>query len=496
MIWNKTYIIGWLILVSLGGMATLQAADTADFPVVPQPAELTHIRQVLQPEMHAMDFDGMLRRYQIPSANVSLYIRDLNAARPLLQHNATVARNPASTMKLLTTWTALKLLGPAFTWKTELWARGEVQQGVLKGDLVIKGYGDPFLTDEAFSKMLQDLRLKGIEHIEGDLLIDNSYFDIPNYDPAAFDNEPTRVYNAPPSALMFNFQASRFLFEPDTNSNKVGITPFPLIPGLQLENSMVLTKGNCKRSHYRPKFRQQGQSIKVTGQYAVACGKNFIMRVLSAPEIHVFNAFRDIWQTQGGRFNGQLKQGQVAQSDQLIHTYESRTLGEQIRFVNKWSNNVMARHLFLTAGAQTLGGAATIDKGLLAMASVLEKAGINYQGMAVENGSGLSRKSRISALQLGQLLEAVWRDPYMPEFLASMPLLGEDGTLASRFRKEDLRGRAHMKTGTLRDVTALAGYMLTRSGKRLVIVIQHNGSKAAKQGRKLQNAILRWAFEL
>lgn len=461
---------------------------------VPQPAELTLIRQQAVQDLPA-EIQAMIKASHIPAENLSVYIRDLNANGPMVVHNENVARNPASTMKLVTTWTALKLLSPSFTWKTEVWGRGTFKDGVLNGDLILKGYGDPFLTEEYFWQLLHNLRLKGFKEIRGNLIIDNSYFDLPVQDGAAFDGQPSRVYNALPSALMYNFQATRLLFEPDETQQKVSITPFPQIAGLQLDNRMKLTQGNCQKQHYTPSFSQTGNQFVATGTYATGCGKNFVLRVISTPEQHIFNAFRDIWQSQGGVFNGQLIVGHVQAGDVLVHTHESLTLGEQIRFINKWSNNVMARQVFLTTGAQKFGEPATLDKGRMAVAEVLQKAGIDYKGMVMENGSGLSRVERVSAHQLGLLLEAAWRDPYMPEFMASMPLLGEDGTLARRFKDDDLRGRSHMKTGTLSNATAIAGYMLTRSGKRLVIVLQFNGPQAQGSGHRLQDAILKWAFE-
>lgn len=485
-------------VITAGLCASVNAGVSAEalrsVPAAPQPAELTLIRHQQTLDLPE-EIIALMQQAKIPAENLSVYIRDLSADVPMVVHNDNVPRNPASVMKLLTTWTALKLLSPSFTWKTEAWTRGELKDGVLNGDLILKGYGDPYLTDEAFWQLLHDLQLKGVKDIRGNLIVDNSYFSVPDYDPAAFDGEPTLVYNARPSALMFNFQANRFLLEADPVNGKVGITPFPLIPGLQLENSMTLAKGGCSKWHYHPTFQPEEAALKVSGAYSADCGKNFVMRVMSTPEEHVFNAFRDVWKSQGGVFNGKLQVGQVQTTDVLLHTHESRTLGEQIRFVNKWSNNVMARNMFLTVGAQTLGAPATLDKSRMATANLLQKAGIDYTDMVVENGSGLSRVERLSARQLGQLLETAWRDPYMPEFMASLPLLGEDGTLASRFKEDDLRGRSHMKTGTLSDATAIAGYMLTRSGKRLVIVLQHNGREAQGSGRRLQDAILKWAFE-
>ena len=486
-------------IVCLGGNPAwgLENPFVAAVPTVttPKPAELSLIRYQQTHDLPE-EIQAMMQKDRIPADHLSVYIRDLNANAPLVLHNDNVPRNPASTMKLVTTWTALKSLSPSYTWKTEVWARGNIKDGVLNGDLLLKGFGDPFLTDEAFWQLLHDLQLKGVKAITGNLVVDNSFFNLPPQDPAAFDGEPSKVYNAPPSALMYNFQATRFLFEADTATHRVNISPFPVVPGLQIDNQVNLSSRNsCAKGDYHPYFNHVGSVVTVTGTYAQGCGKNFIMRVMSTPEEHVFNAFRDVWHAQGGQFNGKLQVGTVQPGDTLLHTQESRTLGEQIRFINKWSNNVMARELFLTIGAQLAGAPATLAKSQKAVAMLLTAAGVDVNGMVVENGAGLSRQERISAQQLGQLLESAWRDPYMPEFMASLPLLGEDGTLAERFKNDDLRGRSHMKTGTLRDTTAIAGYMLTRTGKRLVVVLQHNGAESGGSGRRLQDAILRWAFE-
>jgi D-alanyl-D-alanine carboxypeptidase/D-alanyl-D-alanine-endopeptidase (penicillin-binding protein 4) len=486
---KTVYAIGLLLCACA---ANAIAIELLPIPVdAPQPAELTLIRHQQTLELPD-EVKAMMAQSHIPSDHLSAYIRDLNADVPLMVHNENVPRNPASTMKLLTTWTALKLLGPSYTWKTESWLRGTLQDGVLTGDLVLKGYGDPFLTDESFREMLHDLQLKGLKEIHGNLVVDNSFFSLPAQDPAAFDGEKSMVYNALPSALMYNFQSTRFLLAPDETNQRVDISIFPSIPGLQVDNQLKLSQGGCTKGNYKPGVNLMGSVVKIAGSYATGCGKNFILRVLSTPEENVFNAFRDVWHSLGGVFDGKLQTGQVQPTDVLLHSHESRTLGEQIRFINKWSNNVMARQLFLSTGAQIGGEPATLEKGRAAVMDVLQKAGIDTTGMSLENGSGLSRQERVSARQLGQLLETAWRDPYMPEFMASLPLLGEDGTLAARFKNGDLRGRSHMKTGTLRDSSAIAGYMLTRSGKRLVIVLVHNGPEA---GHGLQDAILRWAFE-
>jgi D-alanyl-D-alanine carboxypeptidase/D-alanyl-D-alanine-endopeptidase (penicillin-binding protein 4) len=463
----------------------------------------------------------LLTKYKIPKGNISVYIRDLNADSPMLIHNADKLRTPASTMKLLTTYAALKELGPNYSWRTEVWLRGKLTKGILDGDLILKGYGDPFLVYENFWKLVKTLQDKGLRVINGDIIIDNSYFKLPAHNPAAFDGKAYRIYNAASSATMFNFQATRFLFTPledtDTNlTNKkknkkklksktkkkksigtVKVTPHPKINNFTFENQIKLTNGRCRKSHFRPKFKKNKEGkLIIKGNYAAKCGQKFILRTVSNPEQHVFNAFRGFWKDLNGTLKGRLKIGRVTASDEIFHVYSSPTLGEQIRLINKWSNNVMTKQLLLTLGARKYGAPGTLDKGRKAVLDVLAENDIDTRNIRLENGSGLSRVAQISAKQMGYLLETAYRDPYMPEFLASLSLSGVDGTLVNRFRKDDLRGRSHFKTGTLDFVTAIAGYMLNRKGKRLVIVIQHNGKRTGGgRGAKIQDALLRWSFE-
>ena len=464
---------------------------------------------------------SLLKKYNIPEDNISVYIRDLNASSAMLELNADRLRTPASTMKLLTTYVALKELSPNYSWRTEVWFRGKLENGVLDGDLLLKGYGDPFLVYENYWKLIKTLRDKGLKKINGDIIVDNSYFRLDKHDPAAFDGKAYRIYNAQSSALMFNFQATRFLFTPvedkvvDSKTKKkkkkkkkkkykrkelkgtVSVVPYPKIDNFTFDNQIKLTRGRCRKSHYSPKFnKDKNGKLVIKGNYSAKCKQQFILRAVSSPEQHAYNAFRDFWQDLRGTLKGGLKVGTVGAYDELFHVHSSPSLGEQIRLINKWSNNVMTKQLLLTLGAIKYGAPGTLDKGRKAVFQVLDDIGIDTKGIRLENGSGLSRIAQISAKQMGNLLETAYRDPLMPEFMASLSLPGVDGTLVNRFRKEDIRGRSHFKTGTLDYVTSIAGYMLNRKGKRLVIVIQHNGKKTGGgRGAKIQDALLRWSFE-
>lgn len=495
-----TYRVLISLLVVLMFPVYAGAAETKETEVAPVTKPVA-AQEMLVREQETQELPEELQKYirkkKIDPEGVSIFVRDVNASAPLLSYKADELRNPASTMKILTTWSALKVLGPSWSWDTEAWLRGKLEGDVLQGDLILKGYGDPFLVYETFWQFVHALRTKGIREITGDIIIDDSFFDVPEVDRGAFDNQPTRVYNAQPSALMFNFQATRFVLSPDTASDSVKIMTLPPLSELTIDNQLELIKGRCRGEHAKPVILpRKDNRILIRGKFADGCGQRQVQRLVSSSGQHVFDAFKSAWASLGGRIGGGFQSGQVRRgNDRRFHIHTSRSLAEQVRLINKWSNNVMTRQLMLSLGAKQYGAPGTLAKGRLAVMDVLQGQGIPTAGMVIDNGSGLSREARISASQLGLLLQKIWHEPYMPEMLNSLPLLGEDGTLARRFRKTEQAGRSRLKTGTLNRVTAIAGYMLTRSGKRMVIVVQHNGRRAGSAGRGLQNELLEWVFE-
>lgn len=493
----KWMSFGCAIVCCCSSLISLVWAEEKVFKKPPAAALNYHVVKEAPQSGLTDSLSALMKKHKIPLDNLSVYVRDVNADQAMLSHNIDVARSPASTIKLVTTFAALQQLGPNYAWSTEAWTRGKLTNGVLEGDLILKGYGDPFLVYERFWKLVNELRDRGLEEIQGDIIIDETHYDIPEHNRKSFDGQSFRVYNAGASPLMFNFQATRLWLGPPENEseNEVKLALYPVNNTVKIDNQVKIVKGRCKRSHGRPKLSWGPEAqLVVSGRFSRACKPRFLMRLISAPNQLVFDAFKQFWLGLGGTLGGRLKLGQVEKKDELFHTYTSPTLGEQIRLINKWSNNVMTRQLFLTTGVNRYGSPATLEKGRDAIIDVLRRQGVDTNGLIIENGSGLSRKSRISARQMAQLLDAAFRDAYMPEFMSSLSLSGIDGTLATRFKNEDLAGRSHLKTGTLNRVTAIAGYMLNRKGRRLIVVIQQNGAKVAK-GADIQNEILRWAFE-
>jgi len=439
---------------------------------------------------------SVLKLRQVPEGTLSVHVEDVETGEVVLEYMAATPRNPASTMKLLTTLVALDTLGPAYRWRTDVYALGEITDGRLDGDLLLKGYGDPFLVTERFWQMLRSIRRAGIDDIAGELLIDDSYFDIGTYDPGAFDSQPLRAYNVAPNALLTNFKVVRYWFEPDGESVKVIIDP--ALDNLRVTNQLRVTPGSCRGYQRGITVSGNGRDDKVTfsGRFPGGCERYAMDRAVLSHNEFTYGLFRSLWSESGGRLDGTWKNSVVAEDLEPLLSFESLPLFEMIARVNKHSNNVMARQVLFTLSAEVLGPPGTESGGRDVIAKWLADNGLEPSALALENGAGLSRESRITAADMAALLGFAWKQPYMPEYLASMSLTGLDGTLSRRFEDSELVGKAHLKTGSLDHVTAIAGYVQARSGRRFTMVVMQNHHDIHRgPGEEVQEALLRWLYE-
>jgi serine-type D-Ala-D-Ala carboxypeptidase/endopeptidase (penicillin-binding protein 4) len=440
---------------------------------------------------------GALRAAGIPQGAVGVYVQQVDKPRPLIAQNASQPLNPASTMKLVTTYAGLELLGPAYTWKTEVYAGGPVSEGVLEGDLILKGYGDPAFTLEKFWDMLRALRQSGLREIKGNLVLDRGWFEPVAHDPGAFDDEPWRAYNAGPDALLVNFKATRFTFRGDVASGKVLIAADPELPQLKVLNQIELRQVPCAdwKDRIGYEVRQSGEAVTVTfsGNYSVACGEKSLELSVFSDAAYVYSLFRQLWQEQGGVLRGTLKQGEAPAGAKRLVEMISPPLADTIRLVNKYSNNVMARQILLTLGAEKISVPGNADKGAQAVRDWLQARNLDFPELVIENGAGLSRLERISAQHMGELLLAAWKSPVMPELMSSLPVVAVDGTLQKRLKDSPVAGQAHLKSGSLDGVRAMAGYLLDQKGRRWVVVFIVNHARAA-DARAAQDALLEWLY--
>ena len=437
-------------------------------------------------------FIAALLEADIPLDHVAVLVQPLDAPEPQLSHNIEAAMNPASVMKLVTSFAALNQLGPGYAWTTDVWADGTIVDGVLNGDLVIKGHGDPTLTLERMWLLQRELRARGVRHIRGNLVLDTSHFDLPPSDPGAFDGEPFALYNATPGALVANFNAMTLRLKPD--ADQVVIVPDIALPGVTLTSRLELADSaecNGWRDALSAIFPvPERTELVVTGHYAPSCGEQAWSLSLFEPAATFDFIFRGLWAESGGTLTGATVSGVAPQSDPLL-VFSSEPLTEALTRLNKYSNNLMTRNLFLTLGAERYGAPATLEKGARAVREILKQRGVPTKKLVADNGAGLSRIARISADALNRLLRAAYNSPQFAEFESALPIAAVDGTLKRRFSGSPLGGHAHLKTGTLRDVSALAGYVYTLEGRRVSFVMLVNHPNA-RRSEPAQRVLLEW----
>ena len=439
-----------------------------------------------------------LKAAGIPQAATAAWVREVDVARPRLALNEHLALNPASTMKLVTTYAALDLLGPAYVWKTEAYAVGSLNDGVLGGDLHLKGGGDPKLTYDQFGRLLRQIRARGIREIRGDLVLDRSAFVTNGADPGRFDAQPMRPYNVAPDALLVNFKAVTLQLVPDLQQKLLLVSAEPAPPNLDLINKITLGNGNACgdwKEGLRADVFGHGPTTRLvlTGVFPQGCGEQrWNIAVQDHPHF-VLGVFRQLWAELGGSFTGGVRDGPVPAEARAIGVLPSPTLAEVVRDINKFSNNVMARQLFLTLGMEAGKRPASAEDADAAIRSWLDARGIALPELVLENGSGLSRRERISAEGLGRILQAAWKSAVMPELMASLPVTATDGTMRKRLKQNGVAGQAHIKTGSLEGVRSIAGWVLDKGGRRWIVVFFVNHANAGG-AQAAQDALLEWVY--
>lgn len=436
-----------------------------------------------------------LKAAQIPVASVAVVVQPVDSRFSLVSHNAKQAMNPASVMKLVTTYAGLDLLGPAWTWKTTAYAEAEPFEGKLGGNLYLKGSGDPKFALEHFWALLRQLRVRGIEHIVGDVVLDRSAFAVPAIDPGAFDDKPMRPYNVGPDGLLINFRALRFTLLPDYG--KVRVLQETPSEGLTVDNRLQLTNGSCSSDWKdalvtRLTTQNGSQRLEFSGSFSAQCGEKSLNLAPLAAEAQAEGLFRALWKELGGSLGGKLRVGAVPPGARPVAFQESPPLADVVRDINKFSNNVMARQLFLTLGNSD--APATPERARQRVVEWLAGRDLKFPELVLENGSGLSRQERISAGSLNRLLLDAWKSPVMPELVSSLPIVGIDGTMKKRLKESTASGRAHIKTGTLDGVKAAAGYALDSQGRRYAVVFLINHPRAQGGGPAI-DALLLWVAQ-
>ncbi len=451
------------------------------------------------------DVDALLARAKVPREALAAMVIDAAPAlngktQPLLSWRAASAMNPASVMKLVTTYAGLELLGPAFTWATPVYVDGSIKDGVLTGNLIIQGKGDPKLVMERLWLLLRRVQGLGIKSISGDIVLDHSAFAASAQNPADFDGEALRPYNVVPDALLVNFKSVVMTFVPNPGAGTASVNFDPPLAGVQIQASVPLSAGangaalaDCGdyRAQLRPEFADPLR-LGFGGSYPAACGEKSWSIAYPDPASYAARAIGGMWQEMGGKLVGRVRDGLAPPGLKPVFEMASPPLAEVIRDINKYSNNVMAQQLFLTLSQQRSGVAS--NEASRDVVRGWWQSRLGGQDLPVlDNGSGLSRLERVSPQGLARMLQTAYVSGAMPELMASLPIVGVDGTL-KRSKSRVSQGWAHLKTGTLRDSTALAGYVDAPGGRRLVVVaiVNHPNAPAA---RPALDALVDWAVK-
>jgi serine-type D-Ala-D-Ala carboxypeptidase/endopeptidase (penicillin-binding protein 4) len=424
----------------------------------------------------------------IPADAVGLVVAPLAPGPRYLEHAAQRPMQPGSAMKLVTTLVGLEQLGPAWRGQTRLLAAGPVRDGVLHGDLVLQGQADMDLTWQALQAMLQRLRQRGLTEIRGALVLDRTAFNPPRYDIGVppFDEAPGSSYNVIADALLVNGNLLRMeLYADERGLQVVPITP---LAGVRVTHEMTLVDGDCSTwddgwlpPEVRPHRITRNLDVVLRGSWPVRCDRAVEVNVIERND-YIGRMFRALWSGLGGRWKGAVREGAAPADAVPLAERSSRPLSELVRAINKPSDNALSRTLLLAIGRATpplagQPGEPTLQRADRAVRTWLRGKGIDDSGFVLDNGSGLSRTERISPAQMEAAIRAGLAGRWAPEFLSSLPIVGVDGTMRIRLAGSPAAGLARLKTGTLRNVVALAGTMPDAAGQPLVVVafINHEG---------------------
>ena len=445
---------------------------------------------------------NLLREANLPQDALGVIVLRAFDGATVLEHRATEAMQPASTLKTLTSIVALERLGPSYRGKAELRSAGEIKAGTLTGDVMLRGLGSPDFDWRALQAMLQTLRFSGVCVIAGDVVLDRSYFQPSRPDAGVppFDESPEFRYNVIPDALLLNSNLTQLEIVSDDAGLRVGTTP--ALDRVTVDSEMKIVDKPCadwEDLWKLPDVKKADEGrIRVTleGEFPRNCPVTTEIIVLDRVDF-ADRLFRSLWKSAGGTWTGVARDGTGAADARVLATHQSRTLTEFNRDILKRSDNPITRLMFLTLGAEskvaTGTSVTTAARGEQVVREWLREKKIDATGLVLDNGSGLSRTERISAATLAAVLRAAKDSRWAPEFLSGLPIVGVDGGMRKRLADGAAVGVARIKTGGLRNVVSVAGYVPDVNGELCVVVaiLNHDDAKSAV-GKPIVDAVLEW----
>lgn len=438
-----------------------------------------------------------LARARIPLSSVSALVIRLDDGKRILDYNTDKPMAPASTEKVLTSYAGLSMLGADYRWQTSAFIDGPVDNGVLHGNLYIEGTGDPFLVPEQLIDLVDQIRRTGITQIAGDLVLDKNYFDPSTRTITPIDDSLSAPYNVGPDPLLYAFKALTIDVTPHLNG-AADIVVQPPLSQLRVTNDIHVTRGACRSAAAATPAITEGTdgtlNLHFYGALSASCGEQQT-NIAALDQTRFFaGGFLALWQQAGGSFTGTVRESAIPVAAKRIAVHSSPPLPEIIKSMNKVSNNTMARNLFLTIGAVGFKPPATLDGARRAEENWLKRLHIPHDGLIVDNGSGLSRESRITTDTMGAVLESAYHSPVAQPLMDSLPTIGVDGTMRHRLRNSGITGHGQIKTGTLSNVRGIAGYVFAANGHPYLVVSYINDERS-EAGGAAHDALLDWVYK-
>lgn len=459
-----------LILLSLISVSSFALNESSQaLTSAPQNQLKSNIENILSPQ-------------KLKDLKLGILVSSALTGEVLYEQNADEQLIPASVNKIFTAYAALKKLRPNFTFKTYVYSKGAIHDNVLAGDLYLKGGGDPSLVSERLWMLVNELMRSGIKTVMGNIIVDSSFYDSVRTPEARPKYLKDQAYNAPVGGLSFNFNTCTVYVKP---ADKVGKPPLvytdPQNTYIDIVNQATTSKAGATNTLAvnRTEYVQGdlGDTVLLRGGIPLDNNEVRFYKNIVNPALYAGHMFKTFMAQRGFKISGHVQEGTVPENAKQILEFESQPLWQIIWGMNKFSNNFVADQTMKRLGAEVWGAPGTMEKGIAALENVLEDIGIPKNLYKIVDGSGLTRETRVTARQVARVLQMAYKDfSSAPEFIASLGIGGEDGTMKRRtLAVNDSIIRA--KTGSLDGVSSLAGYVTSADNEILVFTILLNDPK-------------------
>ncbi|MBI3017502.1 MAG: D-alanyl-D-alanine carboxypeptidase/D-alanyl-D-alanine-endopeptidase [Deltaproteobacteria bacterium] len=438
----------------------------------------------------------------LKNMQIGIQATSLKADEKVFEYHPADLLKPASNVKLVTTLAALKYLGPDYRFKTKLYTDGVIKNGILQGNLYIKGFGDPLLVSEQLWFLVNDLKRVGFQEVKGDLILDDSFFDLIR---TVRDGHPAngngrdRAYDAPLGALSVNFNTTTvYVYPGSAVGKKARVVIDPDNTYVKVINRSKTLRANTSLTlDASREIGKVSDTIIVTGGIPLTYPVKRFYRNITYPHLYAAALFRRFFKEQGLSVQGKNQFKEVPPYAREILVYESRPLRILVGDLNKISNNFVAEQMLKTMAAELKQPPGSTDKGLSILQGFLQEIGVKDPYQLV-NGSGLSADNKMSSAQLVEVLKYGYKNfGVFPEYMASMGIVGVDGTVSLRLQNTVAQGRIRAKTGSLFGVSALSGYLNTLNNETLAFsMIMNDPQDRTELMQGIQDKILLTLCEL